>query len=215
MKQIFILLWISLVLPEFIYAGTMYIKEIKISVRSDQELSGSNVVAFVQTGQEVEELKTDGSWSYIRLPSGKEGWVRNQYLTPERPKYVSIETVQKDCEKLVMQTDTLNEDNKILKEENQRLKSLVAESEKKIIELQKSYETLKTESKDFLKLQSEYKTALMQRDEERLKAEKIKKELENVENKEKYKWFLMGAGVLFVGFILGNITKKQKRKSLY
>jgi SH3 domain protein len=201
--------------PEMTDAATKYIKDIKISVRSSQEMTGDNIVTFVQTGLEVTELKTEGSWSYIRIPNGREGWIRNQYLTTERPRYVAIETVEKECEKLVIQVDTLNEENKILKEENQRLRSVVEQAENKYAELDTAYETLKEDSQDVLKIRDDLKKAVSQRDDHRIKAEKLEKEMESVVNKEKYKMFLLGAGVLFAGIVIGSVLKRQKRKSFY
>ena len=105
------------------------------------------------------------------------------------------------------------EENKALKAENNKLGNNLNISEKKQKSLNNSYETLKRESKEFLDLQAKYKESVSKLAEQTQKAEKYEDELTKLLWNKNIKWFLSGAGVLILGFIIGFSTKRQRRHS--
>jgi SH3 domain protein len=105
------------------------------------------------------------------------------------------------------------EENKALKDENKKLNYDLNTTEKKEKDISKDYETLKRESKQFLDLQEKYKESTSKLAEQTQKAEKFEDELTKLLWNKNIKWFLSGAGVLILGFIIGFSTKRQRRHS--
>ncbi|NNL42793.1 MAG: hypothetical protein HKO79_09910 [Desulfobacterales bacterium] len=76
-----------------------------------------------------------------------------------------------------------------------------------------SYETLKTESADYINLKSKYTKTAAKLDEYTKNYELLEKELTKLEFKQTVRWLLTGAGVLLLGFIIGFSTRRQRRRT--
>lgn len=171
------------------------------------------IIALLSVGQEVEILKAEDEWTMVRLLNGKEGWVISRFLTDQTPDSIQLEALKKNNSALQAKAASLMEENKALKDENRKLSSDLNTSEKKEKDLSKDYETLKRESKQFLDLQAKYKASTSKLAEQTQKAEKYEDELTKLLWNKNIKWFLSGAGVLILGFIIGFSTKRQRRHS--
>jgi len=80
-------------------------------------------------------------------------------------------------------------------------------------ELKKKYETLKSKSPDLVKVQADYQRAVAELDKQTKRAEKLEEDLSKFETRQHIRWFISGAAVLFVGFLIGFSTKSQRRRS--
>ena len=195
-------------------AGTKYYVNdtLTITVRTGPE-TNRKIIGLPTVGQEMEVLKTENDWSLVRLPNGKEGWVLSRFITTETPKGIQLETLKKKYDALKDKAAALTEENKILKAENSRLGADLNTSETKLKSIDSAYETLKNDSKEFLDLQTKYKDTTSKLAEQTQKAEKYEDELTKLLWNKNIKWFLSGAGVLVLGFIIGFSTKRQRRHS--
>jgi SH3 domain protein len=171
------------------------------------------IIALLSVGQEVEVLKAENEWTLVRLLNGKEGWVISRFITDQTPESIQLEALRKNHSVLQTKAASLMEENKALKDENKTLSMNLNTSETKQQSLSKSYETLKRESKQFLDLQAKYKESTSKLAAQTQKAEKYEDELTKLLWNKNIKWFLSGAGVLILGFIIGFSTKRQRRHS--
>lgn len=59
--------------------------------------SQSDLVAFVETGQEMTLLESMGenSWARVQLPDGREGWLANRFLTQDIPPEEELRDTQR------------------------------------------------------------------------------------------------------------------------
>lgn len=195
------------------YAETMYVSDVlKLMVRADKGTS-EKIIAIIQSGQTVEVLQPGDEWALVQLDDGKEGWVLTRYLTSKITNNVKLQWLQKKHKTLTVQAATLLEGNTKLKEENKEFKSELNKVQKKAEELKLSYETLKTESADYIKLKSKYTKAVSQLDEFTEKSELLEKALTKLEFRRTIRWFLAGAGVLLLGFLIGFSTRRQRRRT--
>jgi len=196
------------------FAGTKYYVDdgLTITVRTGPAMD-RKIVALPAVGQEMEVLKSENDWSLVRLPNGKEGWVLSRFITDETPKGIQLEVLTRRYDALKDKAAALTEENKILKEENNTLSADLNNSETKLKSTGNAYETLKKDSAQFLELQTKYKEATSKLAEQTQKAEKYEDELTKLLWNKNIKWFLSGAGVLILGFIIGFSTKRQRRYS--
>ena len=184
----------------------------KITMRTGPA-TDRKIIALLNVGQELEILKDENEWTLVRLLNGKEGWVISRFITDQTPDSLQLEALRKSHSILQNKAASLMEENMALKAENKEFSINLNTSETKEKNLSKSYETLKRESKKFLDLQAKYKESTSKLAEQTQKAEKYEDELTKLLWNKNIKWFLSGAGVLILGFIIGFSTKRQRRHS--
>jgi SH3 domain protein len=171
------------------------------------------IIALLGVGQEVEILKSENDWTLVRLPNSKEGWVLSRFITDQTPNDLQLNALKKEFNDLQAKAASLKEENKSLNAENKKLSTDLRVNETKLKNLDKAYETLKRDSKQFLDLQTKYKASTSKLTEQTQKAQKYEDELTKLLWNQNIKWFLSGAGVLVLGFIIGFSTKRQRRHS--
>lgn len=196
-----------------ILAETMYVSDVlKLTVRAGKGTS-EKIIAVIESGQTVDVLQPEDEWALVLLDDGKEGWVLNRYLTGKITNNIKLKLLKKKHKALTVQSATLLEENIKLKEENKKFKSELDKVQKKAEELKISYEALRTESADYIKLKSKYTKATLQLDEYTKKSALLEKELTKLEFRRTIRWFLTGAGVLLLGFLIGFATRRQRRRT--
>lgn len=198
-----------------VQAETMYVSELmEITLRTGPEID-HKIISMLKSGQKVETIIPGDEWTMVSLPSGREGWVLSRFITPSLPSSRVLNELKEKHKTLTIQAVSLFEENTMLKEENQRLATELASREETYNKIKQSYETLKTESSDFFKLKSNYEKTASQLIEKTKKAEKLEEEATQLYMSRNIRWFLSGAGVLILGFLIGFSSKRQSRRSSF
>ncbi|MEA1899769.1 MAG: TIGR04211 family SH3 domain-containing protein [Thermodesulfobacteriota bacterium] len=199
-----------------VQAETLYISDIiKITVRTGPGIN-HKIIAMIESGERVEVLKTeepDKDWSLVRIANGKEGWVLSRFLKSKEPDRLVLDRLKKKHNVLKKQAVSTIEENKVYKKENKRLNVELKTNKEISKKIKSSYETLKKESAEFLELKSNYGKTSSKLIEQTKKAKKLEEELTSLLLQQNIKWFLSGAGVLLLGFVIGFSTKRQRRRS--
>jgi SH3 domain protein len=198
-----------------VQAETMYVSDLaEITLRTGQGID-HKIIAMIKSGQKVEVLEPADQWTRIRLPSGKEGWVVSRFLTSKLPSRIELEKLKEKHKALLALADSPYTEISNLKDENQKLKAELAASEKTLNALKTSHETLKSKSANLFKLQASSKNSVARLSEQQKEVERLEEELSKLERRQYIHWFLSGAAVLFVGFLMGYSAKRQRRKSSF
>jgi SH3 domain protein len=196
-----------------VLAENKYVSDmVKVTMRTGPG-NDRKIISLLSIGTKVEVVKPGDEWTLVRLANGKEGWVINRFLTDKIPSDIELKILKSKYEALTANASNMQEENSLLKAENEKLTTEFAESRKKLKNTTNDYEALKTESKEFLELQSKFKKASSKLSEQTKKAERFEDELTKLLWNQNIKWFLSGAGVLILGFIIGFSTKRQRRRS--
>ena len=196
-----------------VLAKNKYISDtVKVTMRTGPG-NDRKIISLLRIGKKVEVLKAGDEWTLVRLDNGKEGWVINRFLTNKIPSDIELKILKSKHEALMANAARIQEEDSLLKAKNKKLTTEFAVSRKKLQKTSNDYEALKTESKEFLELQSKFKAASSKLAEQTKKAEKFEDELTKLLWNQNIKWFLSGAGVLILGFIIGFSTKRQRRRS--
>lgn len=194
-------------------AETMYVTDVlKLIVRSEKGYD-QNLLTVIKSGQVVEVLQKDGDWVRVRLSDGREGWVLGRYLISDETNNLKLENLQKKHKVLSGQIAALLEENTTLNTANKKLLSEFDQMAKTVKEVSTSYENLKIEAADYLALKAKYARTNVQLAEKTQLEKKLKGEIERLETRQTIRWFMSGAGVLFLGFIIGFSAKRQRRRS--
>jgi hypothetical protein len=89
---------------------------------------GSERVATIQTGDEVEEIERDGNLVHVRLADGREGWVGSNYLTGDVPAAARLRELERERKSTAPAPDkALSDEIALLKKDNIALKARVKE----------------------------------------------------------------------------------------
>jgi len=207
----FIFLFLLAVIPAS--AETKYIRDdIQVMVRTDPG-SQRKIVAMPETGTRVEVLEnSEEGWSRIRLPDDKEGWMLTRYLSPGPPNKAVIAKLTRENEALRQQAEALREENPRLKKERDELQKALSGQTENAQSLKESYETLKSESSKFLDLKASYEKVSKDLAARMQQQTELENRVKDLQNTRILRWFLAGAGVLFVGFIIGFMARRPKRR---
>ena len=196
-----------------VFADNKYISDtVKVTMRTGPG-NDRKIIALLSIGTKVEVVQPGDEWTLVRLANGKEGWVINRFLTDKIPSDIELNLLKSKYDALKASASEMQKKNSFLTAENEKLTTEFAVSRKKLQKITDDFETLKSESKEFLELQSKFKAASSKLSEQTKKAEKFEDELTKILWNQNIKWFLSGAGVLILGFIIGFSTKRQRRRS--
>ncbi len=214
MKILFFTGCIFLILAASSWAENVYVSEnIRLTVRHDPG-NDKKIISILMSGDQVEVVQHGEEWSKIRLSDGKTGWVLSRFLTTQIPCSLSLKMLENKYAALVAQSGIPQEDILLLKEERQKLEADHKNCLKQMQALNESYETLKKDSSDVLKLRASYDEALAKAVVQSKKLEQLVTENEKKTFDENFKWFLTGGGVFLAGFIVGIISRRKKSYSL-
>lgn len=197
-------------------AKTMYVNDvIKITMRTGPGIN-HKVIQMPQSGQKIELRDTQGDWSYVRLPSGEDGWVLSRFLTDKVPNEIQLRRLKEKQGTLDARLSELEAENERLKAENQTLVEQTAAAAAEAEEATASYRTLQSESSDYLEMKSAYEAAATELAAQKERAETLGARLSRIEWKSNVIWFVAGGGVFLVGFVFGGFNEKGKhRRSAY
>lgn len=216
-----------------LFAETRYVSDqLIISVREGPN-QDDNVLGYIRTGTAVDVLEEKERYLRIKTEDGLEGWVQAQYIISEKSNGRIIEDLRNEINGLNKKIEFLKNEEITLSDKLLAKKQI---NETKIKELEKelniSQENTAKLKNDLIELDKKYKKLLSNTentDELIRKLEKskkldsnlkneisnLKKEIQTPRKSSIIKPFLAGAGVFFVGFILGAITKRKKRSKFY
>ncbi|MCF8043791.1 MAG: TIGR04211 family SH3 domain-containing protein [Desulfarculaceae bacterium] len=179
--------------------------QVRITVRSGPS-TGNKVIATAQTGDMMILLgsKPDG-WSLVRLSGGKEGWVLTRFLVKERPaklRLAELDPANKDQARRLEQ----------MHKENQSLSKNLSETEAKLAELQTRYDKLSADAADVMALKARHQKLQAQFDKQSAQNTELVVENKSLKFSSNLKWFLAGAGVLIVGWLMGLALHRRKKR---
>lgn len=190
-------------------AETMYVGNIiKITLRTGPG-TDHRVVKMLESGQKVDVIYQEDDWSQVRLPDGKDGWLLTRFISPQKPSSLLLKSLTEEHKALLIEAERIRNENSTLKKENNRLSSELDNTLKKLNKTSDEYRALKNDAADFLGLKSKYQTASKQLEQQTEKAADMEKQLVQ----KNIKLFLLGSGVLLLGFLIGFSTKKQRKRS--
>ena len=215
LSLILIIIFISFITP--VWAKSMYVTDsIKITFRNGPSIR-HKVLAMLKSGEEVEVLEELNSWTKVRLKDGKEGYVLSHYLSPNIPKSFIINSLQNKVRYLQEQLQKLTQVKERLEASNSELKTNLELKERRLAKVEKEYNDLKSGSANYI--ETKQAKDQLETENKRLKVQlaTLLKRNKKLEKKDDRLWFLSGAGVLLVGWVLGLILGRTQisRKRRY
>ncbi|MGD9212372.1 MAG: TIGR04211 family SH3 domain-containing protein [Desulfobacteraceae bacterium] len=193
-------------------AETRYVsEEFEITMRTGPA-ADHKIIALIRSGSAVELLDSGKEWTKVRY-NDKVGWVLTRYLSSKEPCALTLTSLQEMHGTVKKENKDLLQKNADLEAENQRLQTALSTHQDSLEQISSEYEKLKLESADFLKLKKAYEKASKELATAKALSEKSEKEIQQLLKDQNIKWFMVGAGVLILGFIIGFSSRRQRRQS--
>ncbi|MFC1814634.1 TIGR04211 family SH3 domain-containing protein [Thermodesulfobacteriota bacterium] len=207
---LFILLATSAGFIILAYADTRYVSDKLILTVRDMQENGATVLGTLKTADSIEVLEESGQYLRIRTKKGLEGWVQKNYITSDKPKVIIIEEKKTEINQLKSKIEGIEKNasflNGELRQLTEKYNALRNESNKNINTLIDERNKLKALNKELnIKIDGLKK-------ELNIKIDELKKGGNSLPGTRRIQFFLAGAGVLLLGFLLG---KSLKRKGSY
>ncbi len=184
---------------------------LEVPIRRGNDFS-KKIVAILKDGTKVELIEDDGTWAKIKTPKGKEGWILKRFLTTELPPKMQVEKLKEQNRKLLIDYKNIKEKLKVCSNQGSSCQEELTKCVSQKEQITNKFETLKQDAANVIetkKLLMETQKALEIANAERIK---LKQQLNSIQASTNIKWFLAGGGVLLIGWILGLITNKRKRR---
>ena len=220
--DLFIVLLLLLLPASPALAETRYVvDQIVVNLR-DSKSSQYNTLKNLKTGTALEVLEEDSTFVKVRIASGEEGYILKQYVTKQTPSPITIARLEKERDSLREKLDRLRQDNQAQAELKSSAEDELEEMDKALVKSRQELQAL-TEKYDELRYKSEHIVQLAEErdllDAEHSKltteVEQLRKETEGYQRSEAIRWFLAGGGVFFFGWLIGKISRKNRRDSFY
>jgi len=203
----------------FALGQTVYVTdEFEITMRTGPSLE-NKIIAMLSTGTKLETIEEKEDWCLVKDPTGREGWILKRYVSETIPKKILVEQLQKQYKEALKNLETQTAKGLTFEKENRELRKALNTSQEQLEKVQKDYTGLMNESKDFLKLKNEHATNLADLRQATSELTELRKENEDLRLSKNVIWFLSGAAVVIVswliGYIMGRIRRKSRSHSLY
>lgn len=157
------------------------------------------VLEMLKSGTKLEIVEFQQDWTQVKTLQGRTGWVLSRFLTQKVPDALIVKKLETQNQALTKKLETLEAEHRNITVKNAAL-----------VQIEEKYQKLKSESAQFLELDSRYRAKVKEAEEQKARIQELEQRL----GSEVKMWYLIGPGVLIVGFIFGLSTRKKKKSSL-
>jgi SH3 domain protein len=193
-------------------AETWYVSEsFEITMRTGPGAE-RKIIALIKSGTKVEILESSEKWTKIHYKN-RDGWVSTRYLSSDKPCSTMLSSLKQSHAKLNKEKNNLSQKNAELKVENRRLQSALITHQNNLEKVSNEYEELKQESADFIELKQTYEQTSKELAITKGKAKKVEIKNQQLQKNQNIKWFVVGASVLILGFIIGFSSRRHRRQA--
>ncbi len=199
-------------------AEVRYVSDrLEISLRSGKSTQ-HRILRMIPSGTRLEVLETDkaSGYSRVRTPGGKEGWVLTRYLMKVPAARDRLAEAEKRLAELELQSRQRMTRISELEAEKKELVQKVAALEQDNRKLGQQLEEIQRTAASALAIDSENKTLKARLMEMERSQQTLQQENESLRDRTARDWFMVGAGVILLGIIVGLILPRirfRKRSS--
>ncbi len=218
------------------FAETIYVSDrLVVGIREIPDNTAPSI-GTLKSDDGVELLEEGDLFFKVRKDDGTEGYIKKQYLTKTRPKVLVIADLEKQLARqkkavadlkasMSSSASDLQKDQTELKNSLEEFKQQLIEKDKQLAASEnqlattnkelaaarKDYETLKKNSGDVVNIVKAREG--LQKENDRLTDELNTIREDNVYLLTTFyiKWFLAGAGVMLIGWMIGKSSRRKRR----
>lgn len=206
-----------------VLAEQLYVKpSSEITMRRGQG-TDFKIIAVIRDGTPVELLSTVDDWAQVRLESGREGWVLRRFLSEDPPLGEQVELLEREKQVLSQTSQSLKQRLDALTAEKDETEArLSAEKEQVEAELgaclaektaiSDNFAQLQDDTADVVKTKNDLQSAEARILEFEQQLSALEEKNRRLSKTETLKWFVAGGGVFLVGWIIGMVSRRSRKK---
>jgi SH3 domain protein len=213
-------------------AETRYVADVLVVDLRSEPRTSAPASRYLRTGDAMEVLDEEGNFLKVRTSDGTVGWVIQQYTTTETPKAHVIARLKAEVSRLKKRaleaedgaarfqadaeaaTESQVEASRRLQVALDEARTAAAAAQEQLHELRRKYEQLVQTSQDAVQTMKERDRLKTEHQRMTETVQRLEQERDQRTRSYAIQWFLAGAGVLLVGWLLG-ASFRRKRKSGY
>ncbi len=190
-----------------ISAETGYISDVLyVPLRSGKGNQFRIIDSAIKSGTRLEILERDDEWVKARIPNGKEGFIRAQYIIGEPTAKLQLQAAESELANLSQQLQSVKKQFEQSQTENNQLKSSLSDTETQLTSTSGELDEIKRLSADALDLNERHQQLLNAHQLLQHEIDVLKAENSRYKNDNRQKWFFYGAGAVLLGVIIALIV---------
>ena len=175
------------------------------------------IVRMLPSGARVQLIEDDpeSGYSLVRTSRGAEGWVLRRYLLDEPPARVTLPGVTDRLRQSDRRRQEAEQELRELREERAQLQRQIGQLEGSADDLQSELTEIRRLSANVVQIEEQNKRLREQLDEQGQLLTELEAENRRFASRANREWFVVGAGVVIVGMLMGLILPRirWRRKS--
>ena len=218
MKKYTLLLLCSLLtLPLLAQAETRYVTDVfQITLRSGESTS-HKIVRMLDSGTSLQVLSTNPDSGYSKVRAGAtEGYVLTRQLMREPSARSQLDSMQKEIDALKAAPGELRTNLANLQKEHRDLSQAYNELQTVKNKQEQELQSIQRTASNAIRISNERNELRKQVADMTREVEELKQENRDLSNEATRDWFLIGAGVIIAGILIGLILphlRFQRRRS--
>ncbi len=178
--------------------------QIQVMVRSG-EGTKFKIINRLSTGSALVLLQKspESGYTKVRLKNGQEGWILSRYLTDQPVAQWLLDSARKKLKRIGEENTSIKVKLKTLQTETVETKSNNRNLSTQSEQLQKEISEIRQTASNALQIKKQrdqFQERVINLERE---LQKIKRDKQALEDSTEQDWFMIGAGVLFAGIVLG------------
>ncbi|MGD8911863.1 MAG: TIGR04211 family SH3 domain-containing protein [Candidatus Thiodiazotropha sp.] len=217
MKRFIISIFCLLLLPAVVQAETYYVTDsFKIAMRTGESIK-HRIIRYLTTGTAVEVISSNRETGYSKVRAGsKEGFVLTRQLLKEPVARTQLQTMRKEIEALKAAPNELRSNLVELQKNHRELLAAHKELQQIKDKQEQELQSIQRTASNAIRISNERNELRKQVADLTLEAAELKQENRDLSNEAIRDWFLIGAGVIIAGILIGLILphlRFQRRRS--
>jgi len=209
-KHAIILVFLSLLVSGAALAETRYVSDnLEITMRSGKGTS-YGITRMLRSGTPVEVLEEDKDAGYtqVRIKGGKEGWVLSRFLMKGQAARDRLAAAEKSLAELELENRKMETSMTALTEEKAALEKQLAALDGQTRNVSQELAEIKRTASSALAIDSENKDLKGRVVSLERQLQTLQQENEGLRDRTARDWFMVGAGVVLLGIIVGLIIPR-------
>lgn len=210
MKNAIIPVFLSLLVTGTALAETRYVSDnLEITMRSGKGTS-YGITRMLRSGTPVDVLEEDEETGYthVRVKGGKEGWVLSRFLMKGQAARDRLAAAEKNLAELELENRKMETGMAALTEEKAALEKELAALDGQTRNVSQELSEIKRTASSALAIDAENKDLKGRVVSVERQLQTLQQENEGLRDRTARDWFMVGAGVVLLGIIVGLIIPR-------
>jgi SH3 domain protein len=194
-------------------ADTLYVSDTTLEANLRSGTSQDNrIIGMLRPGTKVTLTSEQDGWAEVTLEDGRTGWILRRYLSERPPWRETAERLQTENEQLRTKLNKIRTEYQQMMQKSGELQKKMDSQQGELLSVQNDYGELKKSSTNYLNLKMAYENLQNEARQTKAKLDELEKGYGKLKTSRALRWFLSGAGVLILGWIIGSSMARIRRR---